>query len=93
MQTLFVRKLYLWPRFHTLVQTALTPPINSLESNKFEVIELTIPLSASMKTVQNAILSALETCINELKRGTPQLDPNILTLENGLFYSFDRIVR
>lgn len=68
MQTLFVRKLYLWPRFHSLVQSVLNPPVNTPDSNKYEVIELTIPLSDAMKTVQNAILSALETCINELKR-------------------------
>ena len=84
MQTLFVRKLYLWPRFHSLIESSLNPPINQSEPNKFEVVELTIPLSLAMTTVQNAILSALETCINELKRLFNHLSFFFLCYNNNL---------
>lgn len=115
MQLLYVQKLFLWPRFHSVIQSALAPATTAAgKKKKFEVIELSLPLSSKMSTVQTAILSAIETCINELKRspsslplavprspsislisrrGTPQLDPSFLTLENGLFYSFDTVIR
>jgi DNA excision repair protein ERCC-4 len=82
MKALYVKKLYLWPRFQLTVSEAL---------DKFqpEVIELTQPLTENMKAIQGAVLVAMKSCIAELKKAVPQLDTFFMSLENGLFKSFD----
>ncbi|XP_074575472.1 DNA repair endonuclease UVH1 isoform X2 [Curcuma longa] len=85
MKSLFVRRLHLWPRFHVLVSSDLerTPP---------EVVDVRVPMSAAMKGIQDAILGAMDACLRELRR-TNKVDVEDLTVENGLFKSFDEIVR
>lgn len=86
MKNLFVRKLYLWPRFHATV-TAF------LEKHKPEVIELHLHLTPSMLAIQTAVLDLIDTCLKELKRANPTLDTEELTVENGISKSFDKILR
>ncbi len=86
MKMLWLKKLYLWPRFHEAI-------VRPLDSSQPEVIEILQPLSDSMKTTQSALLVALSTTINELRRAAPTLETGYMTLENGLFSSFDHIVR
>jgi len=86
MKLLWLQKLYLWPRFHEAI-------VKSLDSSQPEVIEILQPLSDSMKTMQSAILVALSTVINELKKAAPTLETGYMTLENGLFSAFDHVVR
>lgn len=86
MQLLFVKNLYLWPRFHHTVNTTLS-------KTQPEVIELSQPLSPSMMTVQSAILVAMETILRELKKSNSKIDPASLTLENGVFHSFSDSIR
>lgn len=57
-----MKKLYLWPRFHSIVHQNLS------EFGQPQVIEFSQPLSSSMKNVQSAILVAMDSCINELKK-------------------------
>ncbi|XP_042418191.1 DNA repair endonuclease UVH1-like isoform X2 [Zingiber officinale] len=85
MKSLFVRRLHLWPRFHVLVSSDLerTPP---------EVVDVRVPMSAAMKGIQDAILGSMDACLRELRR-TNKVDVEDLTVENGLFKSFDEIVR
>ncbi|KAJ1391525.1 hypothetical protein B484DRAFT_408714, partial [Ochromonadaceae sp. CCMP2298] len=82
MRTLFVRRLYLWPRFRLEISRAL-------ERRQPEVIELSLALTPHMKTVQAAVLVAMNTCIGELKKAAPHLETSQITLENGLFRAFD----
>lgn len=83
MRVLYVKRLYLWPRFRLEV-------VQALALNKEpEVVELVTGLTPAMKSIQSAILAAMNTCIQELKRAAPQLETSQMTLENGLFYAFD----
>ncbi len=87
MKVLFLTKLYLWPRFRSEISRALECRITP------EVIELSISLTNNMKMIQNAVLVAMNTCVTELKKSCPNLDATNLTLENGLFHSFDILIR
>lgn len=83
LKVLFVKKLYLWPRFRLEVATALT------QRKECEVVELVTSLTPVMKVIQSAILVAMNTCITELKKACPSLETSQMTLENGLFHAFD----
>lgn len=87
LRTLYVKKLFLWPRFRLEVVETLKI------SKEPEVIELVCGLSTSMKTIQSAILAAMNSCILELKKSTPQLETSQMTLENGLFQAFDFAIK
>jgi DNA excision repair protein ERCC-4 len=87
MKVLYVTKLYLWPRFRVDINQALASRVAP------NVIELSISLSSHMKAIQSAILVAINTCVNELKKACPQLEMSHLTLENGLFSSFDHVLK
>ncbi|THU57607.1 hypothetical protein C4D60_Mb03t05300 [Musa balbisiana] len=85
MKSLFVRRLHLWPRFHVLVSTDLerAPP---------EVLDVRVPMTPAMIGIQAAVLGSMDACLKELRR-TNKVDVEDLTVENGLFKSFDEIVR
>lgn len=87
MRTLFLKKLYLWPRFRLEIAQALE---NHLQP---EVVELKMSLTTNMRSIQNAILVCLNTCLTELKKACPNLEAEQMTLENGLFGSFDYMIR
>lgn len=87
LRSLYLQKLFLWPRFRLEVARALemhTQP---------DVIELSLPLSKHMLAIQNGILVAMTTCLKELKKSCPSLDTSQWTLENGLFHHFDSSIR
>lgn len=87
LKALQVRYLYLYPRFHDAVKT-------ELEQNPPEVEELHQALSPSMKDIQTAIVTAVMTCMKELKNSTPFLEwtDSALSVENCVTSSFDRAV-
>lgn len=86
MRNLFVRKLYLWPRFHAAINS-------SLEKHKPEVVELHISMTPSMLAIQSSILDIMNACLKELKRYNPALEVEDLSLENAIGRSFDKIIR
>ncbi|XP_072337890.1 DNA repair endonuclease XPF [Scyliorhinus torazame] len=83
MRSLFVRKLYLWPRFHIAVGSCL-------DRHKPEVIELHISLTPAMLAIQTAIMDIMNACLKELKRYNPSLDVEELSLENAVGKSFEK---
>ncbi|WOL19793.1 DNA repair endonuclease UVH1 isoform X1 [Canna indica] len=85
MKSLFIRRLHIWPRFHVLVS-------NDLERTPPEVVDIRVPMSSAMKGIQTAVLGAMDACLKELRK-TNKVDVEDLTVENGLFKSFDEIVR
>lgn len=87
LRVLFVKKMYLWPRFRMEVVQALS------RNNEPEVVEMVTTLTPSMKAIQSAILVAMNTCIQELKKAAPQLETAQMTLENGLFHAFDFMIK
>ncbi|KAM9583600.1 DNA repair endonuclease XPF isoform 1-T1 [Trichechus inunguis] len=86
MRNLFVRKLYLWPRFHVAVNSFL-------EQHKPEVVEIHVSMTPAMLTIQTAILDILNACLKELKCHNPSLEVEDLSLENAIGKPFDKTIR
>ncbi|XP_065706963.1 DNA repair endonuclease XPF [Patagioenas fasciata] len=86
MRNLFVRKLYLWPRFHIAVNSFL-------EKHKPEVVEIHVSMTPAMLAIQTAILDILNACLRELKRYNPALEAEDLSLENAIGKAFDKTIR
>ncbi|XP_078438167.1 restriction endonuclease, type II-like superfamily protein isoform X2 [Wolffia australiana] len=85
MRWLGVRRLHLWPRFQ--VQVAA-----DLEAGPPEVVNVQVPMTGAMRGIQSAVLGAMDACLKELRLSN-KVDVEDLTVENGLFKSFDEIVR
>ncbi|BAU00395.1 hypothetical protein VIGAN_10198400 [Vigna angularis var. angularis] len=85
MKCLHVRKLHLWPRFQVYVS-------QELESGPPEVVDIRVPMSKYMVGIQKAIIEVMDACLKEMRK-TNKVDVEDLTVENGLFKSFDEIVR
>ncbi|NWX83058.1 XPF endonuclease, partial [Nothoprocta pentlandii] len=86
MRNLFVRKLYLWPRFHIAVNSFL-------EKHKPEVVEIHVSMTPKMLAIQTSILDILNACLRELKRCNPALEVEDLSLENAIGKPFDKTIR
>ncbi|XP_077406225.1 DNA repair endonuclease XPF [Vanacampus margaritifer] len=86
MRNLFVKKLYIWPRFQASVNTAL-------ERHKPDVVELHVSLTPFMRAVQSSVLDIMGACLKELKRYNPTLEAEDLSLENTLSNAFDKTIR
>ena len=87
LRNLFLRKPSLWPRFHVTVAQSLEG------KKKAEVIELEVPMTESMKDIQNAILECVEVSIGELKKANSGLEMEDWTLDSALHRNFDVIIR
>ncbi|XP_074303873.1 DNA repair endonuclease UVH1-like [Silene latifolia] len=85
LKCLFVRKLHLWPRFQVYVS-------QELEKEPPEVVDIRVPMSSAMRVIQKAIIEVMDACLKEMRR-TNKVDVEDLTVENGLFKSFDEIIR
>ncbi|XP_077481213.1 DNA repair endonuclease XPF [Stigmatopora argus] len=86
MRNLFVKKLYLWPRFQASVNSAL-------DRHKPDVVELHVSLTPSMRAIQSSILDIMGACLKELKRYNPSLEAEDFSLENTLTNAFDKTIR
>ncbi|NWR65738.1 XPF endonuclease, partial [Bucorvus abyssinicus] len=86
MRNLFVKKLYLWPRFHIAVNSFL-------EKHKPEVVEIHVSMTPAMLAIQTSILDILNACLRELKRYNPALEGEDLSLENAIGKPFDKTIR
>lgn len=85
MKCLFIRRLHLWPRFQVYVS-------QELEKDPPEVVDVRVPMSKYMVGIQKAILEVMDACLKEVRKSN-KVDVEDLTVENGLFKSFDEIVR
>lgn len=90
MRALFVTSLHLWPRFHATVQSSLGPP-----RAQPDVIEIILPLSKTMKTIQFDIMDLIDMCLKELaKTNTSFLyDSDQLNVENAINRNFDSFIK
>ncbi|ROT34765.1 DNA repair protein rad16 [Sodiomyces alkalinus F11] len=89
MRNLFLKKASLWPRFHVVVAESLEG-----KKKKAEVIELEVPMTDSMRDIQNAILECVEVSIHELKKANAgALDMDGWNLDSALLKNFDVVVR
>ncbi|CAA0841874.1 DNA repair endonuclease UVH1 [Striga hermonthica] len=85
LKCLFIRRLHLWPRFQVYVS-------QHLEKDPPEVIDIRVPMSPYMIGIQKAVIEVMDACLKEMRK-TNKVDVEDLTVENGLFKSFDEIVR
>jgi DNA excision repair protein ERCC-4 len=65
---------------------------HALEETAPEVVDIRMPLTFAMAGIQNAIIEVMDACLEELRR-TNKLDVEDLTVENGLFKSFEELIR
>ncbi|KAJ3021532.1 hypothetical protein HKX48_008294 [Thoreauomyces humboldtii] len=86
MKTLFLRHVFLWPRFHMTV-------MKSIEQGKVQLIEMKVKLTSGMMEIQAGLIECIDQCIAELRRSNPNIDSEELTVENAFFRSFDRVLR
>ncbi|KAG5926513.1 hypothetical protein E4U42_003251 [Claviceps africana] len=87
LRNLFLKKASLWPRFHVTVAQSLEG------KKKAEVIELEVPMTDSIKDIQNAVMECVQVSIHELKKGNSGLDMDDWHLDSALLKNFDVIVR
>jgi DNA excision repair protein ERCC-4 len=86
LRNLFLRKPVLYPRFQVDV-------VKSLEGKrKAEVIELEVPMTEHMSTIQAAIMECVEASIGELKKGNTGLDMSDWNIDSALHVNFDMVV-
>ncbi|KAJ1391734.1 RuvA domain 2-like [Sesbania bispinosa] len=85
MRCLHVRRLHLWPRFQVYVS-------QELEKDPPDVVDIRVPMTKYMVGIQKAIIEVMDACLKEMRK-TNKVDVEDLTVENGLFKSFDEIVR
>lgn len=83
MKILFVKKLYLWPRFHTTVN-------NCLSKHEPDVIELHVQITPKMQNIQTTLLDVMNYIVKELKRLNKYLDLEELTVENAIAKKFHK---
>jgi DNA excision repair protein ERCC-4 len=87
MRNVFLRSVSLWPRFQMVVAQALEG------KKKAEVIELEVPMSDSMRNIQNAIMECVEVSVGELKKSNPGLEMAEWSVDSALHKQFDTVVR
>ncbi|XP_058796659.1 DNA repair endonuclease XPF [Phymastichus coffea] len=86
MKKLFVKRLYLWPRFHKIVN-------ESLSKCKPEVLELHAKLTPKMVNIQTGLLDVMNYMIQELKRLNKYIDLEELTVENAVAKKFHKQIQ
>lgn len=86
MRNLFVRELFIWPRFHATMQQSLKP-------YEPQIIELHIPMTQRMTQIQNNILDIMNLQVKELKRLNRFVDLQEITVENCLTKRFHKILQ
>ena len=64
----------------------------SHETTWLQLVEMWLRLSPPMSAIYDAISDLMDSCVKELRKSN-KIDTSELTLEQGLFKSFDDIVR
>lgn len=86
MRNLFLRELFIWPRFHALVQGTLKP-------YEPRVTEFHVPMTAKMVQLQASVMEIMTYLVKELKRLNPRLDMGEITVENTLTKNYHKILQ
>uniref|UniRef100_A0A1B0FGJ6 DNA repair endonuclease XPF n=1 Tax=Glossina morsitans morsitans TaxID=37546 RepID=A0A1B0FGJ6_GLOMM len=86
MRNLFVRELFIWPRFHATVQSSLKP-------YEAQIVELHVPLSGKMESMQANILDLMNYLVREIKRINRMVDLEVITVENCVTKKFHKILQ
>ncbi|CAF3786827.1 unnamed protein product [Rotaria magnacalcarata] len=86
MKNLFLRHAFLYPRFQVTVRSTFEhcPP---------DVIELQVPLTLLMTDIQVSLMELISACLQELRSSTTSIDHDLLTVDQSILNSFDRLIR
>ncbi|CAH0557947.1 unnamed protein product [Brassicogethes aeneus] len=84
MRTVFVKELYIWPRFHSLV-------IESLKKHQPKVSEFHIPITDKMRKIQTFLLELMNLTVKELKKNNKSVELQEISVENCLTKKFHKI--
>lgn len=57
-----------------------------------QVVELEVYMTPAMEEIYQAISELMDACVKELRKSN-KIDTSELTVENGIFRSFDDIIR
>jgi DNA excision repair protein ERCC-4 len=86
MKNLFLRHVYLYPRFQITVRS-------TFENCSPDVIELQVPLTLLMMDIQVSLMELINACLQELRSSTTWIDNDILTADQAILSSFERLIR
>lgn len=86
MRNLFVKELFLWPRFHAIIQ-------KNLKAFEPTSIELHIPMTPKMTQIQTNLLDLMNFIVKDLKRINPHVDLEEVTVENCVTKRFQKILQ
>uniref|UniRef100_A0A0K8UYR4 DNA repair endonuclease XPF n=1 Tax=Bactrocera latifrons TaxID=174628 RepID=A0A0K8UYR4_BACLA len=86
MRNLFVKQLYIWPRFHAVVQQSLKP-------YEAQTIELHVPMTQKMAQIQTHLLDIMNYLVREIKRINRLVDLDEITVENCVTKKFHKILQ
>lgn len=86
MRNLFVRDVFLWPRFHALVQ-------KNLRAYEPTSVEFHIPMTPKMIQIQTHLLDLMNFIVKDLKRINPHVDLEEVTVENCVTKRFQKILQ
>lgn len=87
MRSLFVRRLLLWPRFHSQIRDSLSATATP------DVVELHVQLTPRMSAIHIALLTLINITVREFRRVNAALDCSELSVECVLSSGFNRVVR
>lgn len=86
MRNIFVRELFIWPRFHALVRKAL-------KLHEPTVVELHVPMTKKMISIQTHLLDIMNFLVKEVKRINRFIDMQEITVENCVTKRFHKILQ
>lgn len=86
MRNLFVNELFIWPRFHALIR-------KTLKQYEPTVVELHIPMTRKMTSIQTHLLDIMNYLVKEIKRINRFVDMQEITVENCLTKKFHKILQ
>lgn len=86
MRNLFVKELYIWPRFHALIRKAL-------KQYEPTVVELHVPMTTKMTMIQTHLLDIMNYLVKEIKRINRFVDMQEVTVENCVTKRFHKILQ
>ena len=86
MKNLFLRYVHLYPRFQVTVRS-------TFEHCSPDVIELQVSLTVLMTDIQVSLMELINACLQELRSSTTWIDNDILTADQAILNSFERLIR
>ncbi|XP_053694518.1 DNA repair endonuclease XPF [Sabethes cyaneus] len=86
MRNLFVKELFVWPRFHGSIQKSLKP---------FEpvVVEMQVPMTQNMILLQSNILDIMNYLVKNIKTLNRNVELQEVTVENCVTKKFHKILQ